>query len=391
MKVPKTEVDELSEIESASGKLDMQFVEDKLMHSVLQSDKKSLDHAELLKEAANNNIGAFTPDMMYSQMVEHFQVAEQIMGERLIRLLTGYDPGYIEKNANIPEFQRELKNRIQETVEDLKEEGLLDHDGRVSDKGMEFSSLLLLKDLDNYVSKDNTGEKHCKRISHYGERSDTKPFRKGDRYKDIHIRKSLRQAIRRQHSSINSEDLVVSTRHGKGTISVIYALDASSSMKGDKLDACKRAGVSLAHKAIQEKDKVGLLVFSSSIKESIAPTDDFALLLNAISKIRAGRQTDYKVMIDKAIELFPPSSETKHLVIITDALPTAGSDPEKSAISSASVAFSAGITISIIGIRLDKKGKEFAKQLALTAGGRVHLADKVDQLGTIVLNEYSSI
>ena len=32
-------------------------------------------------------------------------------------------------------------------------------------------------------------------------------------------------------------------------------------MKGPKIGACKRAGIALAYKAIEEKDKVGLIVF----------------------------------------------------------------------------------------------------------------------------------
>lgn len=91
----------------------MQLVEDKLMHSVLKSDKKTVEHAELLQEAANQNIGMFTPDMMYSQMVKNYAQAERMLGEKLVRLLTGYDSGYIGRNiANTANVKNIPKNTV---------------------------------------------------------------------------------------------------------------------------------------------------------------------------------------------------------------------------------------------------------------------------------------
>jgi len=385
------EVNELSSIDALEGKLSMQLVEDKLMHSILQSDKKTVDHAELLQESANQNIGAFTPDMLYSRFVNKFSVVEQLMGPKLVRLLTGYSSDYIEKNINIPEFQRELKQQLEENINDLKKEKLLDKDGRITDKGTELSSLLLLKHLDQYQTKDATGEKHSKTTSHYGERTHTRPYRKGDRYKDIHLRRTIRRAIRRGHTTIEPEDLIVSVREGKGTISIIYALDASSSMKGDKISACKKAGVSLAHNAIKEKDKVGLVVFGSEVTTAIEPTTDFGRILTHINAIRPARQTDFTRMINKSIELFPPGAETKHLVIITDAAPTVGKDPEKATINSVSQARACGITISIIGINLDEKSTNLAREITSIGSGRLTIVKHLDELGNVVLQDYRTL
>ncbi len=83
-----------------------------------------------------------------------------------------------------------------------------------------------------------------------------------------------------------------SEREKTSTTSIIYALDASSSMKGEKIEMSKKAGVALAYNAIKNKDKVGLVVFGSEIKEEITPTEDFNYLLNKITTIRATKQTD---------------------------------------------------------------------------------------------------
>lgn len=372
------------------GKLQMQLVEDKLMHSVLQSDKKTIEHAEIMQEAANQNVGMFTPDMMYSQMVKNFASAEQILGEKLVRLLTGYDSGYVGRNIQIPEFQKHLLERIKEKISELQDEGLLDEEGAITEKGTQLGSVILLKNLDNYITRDSTGKKKSKVSAHYGERAHTRDYRKGDRYKDVDIPHTVRKAIRRLHSKIHEQDLVTSEREGKGTISIIYALDASSSMKGEKIESCKKAGLALAHKAIEDKDKVGLLVFGTDVKEAIEPTTDFSILLKTISRIRASKQTDFTEMLRKAIEMFPASATTKHLVVLTDAMPTVGKKPEEETLKAASMARAAGITISIIGISLNKQGMKLANQLTMIGEGRLTMVKKLDNLGNIVLEDYYS-
>ena len=64
---------------------------------------------------------------------------------------------------------------------------------------------------------------------------------------------------------IKKEDLSVFEREARGKVYIVYALDSSRSMKGSKIDLCKKAGIALAYQAINENDKIGLLVFGSQI------------------------------------------------------------------------------------------------------------------------------
>jgi len=385
------EVKDISKGEAAEGKLHKQYVEDKLMSSVLASDKKTVEHAELIQEATNRSVGAFTPDLLFSQMVQNFSITKQILGDKLIRMLTGYDPRYIEKNLKIPEFKKELKQNIQENVQTLKDDELLDDDGVITDKGAELGAMVLVKELDNFITKDKIGEKVNKRTRHYGEKAGTRWYKKGDRYKDLNLKRSIHTAIRRQHKQLHANDLVTSEREGKGKVSLIFALDASASMKGKKLETCKKAGIALAYRAIHDKDDVGLVVFGSEIKEAIPPTRDFSTLLQAVSRIRASRQTDFAAMIAKSVELFPPSGETKHLIILTDALPTVGKEPERETLQAVSTARSAGITISLIGVKLDNAGIQLAKQITQIGEGRFSMVKNLDNIGSIVLEDYYAI
>lgn len=382
------EVSDIEKAETADGKLHKQYAEDKLMNSVLQGDKQTVDQAQMVQEATNRQVGAFTPDLLFAQMVNNFSMARQLMGDKMIKLLSGYDPNYIEKNLKIPEFRKELKNAVGEAVERMKENEVVDEEGTITAKGTELGALVLVKELDQFITKESIGEKSSKRVAHYGEKAGFRNYRAGDRYKDLSIKRSVHRAIRRGRTQLLPHDLVISEREGKGKITLVLALDASSSMKGSKIETCKRASVALAHKALNEQDDVGLVVFGSEIKNAIPPTRDLPTLLNAIASVRTSRQTDFAAMIYKSIELFPPSAQTKHLIILTDALPTVGKEPETETLQAASAARGAGITVSIIGVQLDKAGLKLAEQVAMIGEGRFIFVRNLDQVGHFVLEDY---
>ena len=386
------DIENFSRAEEVQGKLEFNAVDDKLMHSVMENDQQKLDEGKLIENAINQGMSAFTPDAMFEQMVQNYSIAKQIFGESLIRQVSGYDPEYIEKNLPIPEFRNELKKRIEERVDQLKQDKLISKDGIIEEKGYELASLVMyVEELDNIVPKGLAGERYHKKYQVYGDRQDVKNFKKGDRYADIAIRKSIKTAVRRGHDRIHVEDLRSFERRSKGECYIIYGLDASGSMKGKKVSTCKRAGVALAFNAIREKDKVGLIVFGTEVRESVAPTKDFTKLLKAITKIQAEAETDIAVTIKKAVELFPSNDATKHLLLLTDALPTRGEKPEEDALEAASIASSAGITTSIIGINLDEKGKELADKLVAIGKGRLYAVKDLEDIDKIVLQDYYSV
>src|SRR3989339_1901065 len=380
---------EFSQAEELSGKLAFQQLEDKLMHSVLENDKKVIDTGKLISDVINQGMSSFTPDLMFEQLVKNYTLAKQIYGESIIRLVSGYEPDYVKKNIGIPEFQRELKEKIQERIKELKDEGFVEKDNSLSEKGIELASLVLyFEELDKIVPKGIVGEKISKKSFIYGEKENSRLYKKGDRYRDIALKKSVKLAIRRGHNEFATKDLQVFEKQSKGQTYIIYGLDASGSMKGKKIEACKKAGIALAYKAINEKDKVGLIVFGSEVKEVVEPTSDFTRLLKEITRIKASKETDIVSTLRKAIELFPSENITKHLILITDALPTKGDEPEKSTLEEASIVRSKGITISLIGINLDEKGKKLAEKIVELGEGRLYVVRNLENVGRIVLEDY---
>ena len=388
----KVEVKELGKAEELSGKLTFQQLEDKFMHSVLENDRKIIDSGKLISDAINQGMSSFSPDAMFEQLVKNYTIAKQIYGESMLRLISGYEPDYIKKNIGVPEFQRELKDIIQQKIEELKEQGFLLADNSLSEKGLELASLVLyFEELEKIVPKGVIGEKINEKPFVYGEKEDSRAYKKGDRYRDIALKKSVKLAVRRSHTFFHNKDLQVYEKQSKGQSCIIYAIDASGSMKGKKIESCKKAGIALAFKAINEKDKVGLIVFGSEIKEIIEPTSDFSRLLKEITKIKASKETDIVSTLQKAIELFPSGNITKHLILITDALPTKGEEPEKSTLEEASIARSNGITISLVGINLNEKGKRLAEKIVELGEGRLYIVRNLENVDKIVLEDYYSV
>jgi Mg-chelatase subunit ChlD len=388
----KVDVSKFSAIGELTGKLKLEDAEDKLMHSVLENDSDTIDEGLVIEEALNRGIGAFTPDMMFEKLVKNFSMTKSIFGESLIRAISGYDAEYLENNVGIPEFQRELKQQLKKRLEKMKKDNVLDKQGIITDKGIELASIIMcIQELDNIVPKGIHGERVHRKQYIYGDKADVRNYRKGDRYKDIAIKKATKTAIRRGHSEVTIDDLRTHDRQSKGEVYIVYALDASGSMKGDKIGVCKKAGVALAYKAIKERDKVGLIVFGTEIKDAIEPTTDFSRLLNSITRVRASAETDIAATIKKAIELFPTKDATKHLLILSDALPTKGDDPEKHTLEAAAMANARGITISVIGINLDEKGKKLAEKLVEVGRGKLYIVKDLKEIDKLVLEDYYSV
>jgi Mg-chelatase subunit ChlD len=391
-KEEKISVASLSPIEELTGKLKFENVDDKLLHSVLENDKKTIDEGRIIQDAINNNISSFSPDLMIENLVKDFQQAKKMYGESIIRLLSGYNSSYVEKNIKLPEFQRELKKKINEKLHELRDKKLLTKENTVTEKGIELASLVLyVEEIDNLLPTGIFGEKMHKKKYIYGDPTDINNYRKGSLYRNIAVRSSIKVAARRKHSDILLEDLRTYQRHQKGSVYIIYAIDASGSMKGKKIATAKKAGIALAYKATEELDKVGLLVFGKEIVSEVQPTTNFMELLKTITTIKSSSETNFTAMIERAIELFPVFSTTKHLLILSDALPTYGENPIKETLNACEKALQNSITISVIGIDLDKQGEKLAENIVQITNGKLYAVKNLEELDQIVLQDYYSL
>ncbi|MBW2994953.1 VWA domain-containing protein, partial [Candidatus Woesearchaeota archaeon] len=82
---------------------------------------------------------------------------------------------------------------------------------------------------------------------------------------------------------------------------------------------------------------------------------------------------------------------TKHFILLTDALPTVGEEPEKETIEAAAEARANNITISIVGINLNEQGAELAKKIVELGEGHLYMTKDAEELDRILLLDYYSI
>jgi len=382
----KTEIEQFEQSEELSGDLGYGS---SLMKSVLENDKEKIEQGQLIEDSVNQGLGGMTSDLFMEKFVTNYTLAKKIFGESLIRRISGYDASYIEKNIKVPEFQKELSKKIDDKLQKMKEDGLLDKDGGATEKGEELAALILYTEgLDNIAPRGTYGDKLHKEPDKHGTKEGIKNFRKGDRYRDISVQKTVRKTIRRGHTEIHKDDLKVHERQSKGMIEIIYGLDASASMKGNRIRAAKKAGIALAYNAIQEHDKVGLIIFGEDIKGTLNPTNEFGVILKSIANVRAHGQTDFTLTLKKAIDLFSHNNVTKHLILLTDALPTAGDKPERETLQAVSMAFGAGITVSLVGLGLDKEGTKLAQKIVEIGNGKLFVVKNIEDLDKVILEDY---
>jgi Mg-chelatase subunit ChlD len=358
---PNNEFENLDEIQENKGSLSKDPSEDKLMRSVANNDKKVIDDGTLILEAMNQSISTFNPDIMFQSIVENFKLAKEIFGEKLLREITGYDLDYIDRNKKIPEFKEELKKKISARTNELRKDDLIDHEDNITEKALSLSALIMYtEELDKLQNYSLEGKKDLSSKNRVTKKGTIMPYKKGSRYKDINLRSSIKTAIRRNHLKLNLDDIKINDKDSKSNIEIIYAIDASASMKGKKIEMAKKAGIALSFNAIQDKNKIGLIIFGDEIKDSLSPSTNFKLIINSIARIKPSKQTDFAKTIKKAYELFTNNDADKHLFLITDSMPTVGENPVENAIEECYKAKKQNINISIIGIN-SRRNKHFRK------------------------------
>ncbi len=387
----EAQVEEFSPSEQMDGSPGRDADKEGLMNTVLEGDSENIDLGNMVLDSTSNGASFFTPELMMEKLVKDYRSAEQIIGPSLIRRLSGFDPSYVEKNVNIPEFRRELEKQIRENVKDLKDKGMLTKDGAWSDDALELASVVLaVQELDHLSASGILGRRVHKKQAVSGMREDVKPFQK-DPYRSLSIQQSVKTALRRGHSKIAKEDLRAFDKQARGGASIVYAIDASGSMKGAKIAQAKRAGVALAYKAIQNGDKVGLVVFEKTVQGSVSPTRDFSLLLTALTRLRPGSETDLAESIRASAELFSGRADTQHIILLTDALPTVGAEPDTHVLDQVAMVSGSGVSVSVIGIGLDKQGEDLARKIVELGNGRLSIVSDVKDLDVIILEEYDRV
>lgn len=386
-------VDSFDEGEQLDGNLESDMEDEHLAHSVVDVDTNDIDEGMLVDEAFNNNRGTFMPDMMFKDMVRNFKNAEKLYGQTFIRQVSGYDPRYIQNNINVPEFQKELERNLETKAKELQQKGLMKKSGRFTEEALMTAALFLInEEFEKSEGKlSDVGEQVHLAAQTHGERSETRPYKKSDAYRDVSMKKSLSKALRRGRKYLMSEDLESYQREARQQLNIVYAMDTSGSMKGTKLNLAKRAGVSLANRALKDRNKVGLVLFDQELNHKTPLTGDLLTFVRPLADVVPGYETDIALAIHESVKLLQNAKGIKHIVLITDGVHTTSIRGKKAVIGQVLEAAAQDISITIVGIRLDNEGSELAREIVDASNGKLLAADSADELGGLVIADYMSL
>jgi len=343
--------------------------------------------AMLIEEMTSQGLSNFNPDLFFQNLTSQYKNAEQIYGKKLISLATGMDSEYVKRNIRIPEFAEMLKKKLRDKEKHLEREGLIE-DSEFTKSFYDTAAKIMLSEEYERFYHISFNDSRGRSISPIGTREDEKPYA-GERYRDISIKKSMRRSIRRKHASIAKDDLVAFIRESQPKNEIILAVDFSGSMKGEKISRARRAFASLLVRSMQLGDNVGLVTFNTRNIRSFSAGSPIPKMMEAMIKEAPYGKTSLSKAISASLPLFTSSDSRKHIMLITDAMPTEGKDPQKDTVIAASSASQNRVSISIVAIKAEDEAKKFAKKITEITNGRYYDA-KEDNIGRIVIADYES-
>lgn len=216
-------------------------------------------------------------------------------------------------------------------------------------------------------------------------------FRFGDRYRDISLKDTMREAIRNRRETITREDMMVLIKDIRTKMNIVILIDLSGTMRQiKKLWYAKQSAIALTLATARYNDNVGVISFSNladvvvdlssnphHVTEKVL---DLELHENAFTNIGFG--------ISRACTLLAhhPKGEAKqHIILISDGDATAPHpSPQRHALRQAAAARRRGITISSVCLAQQSSDPELMRRIARVGKGRIYYIGAEDLTSTLV-------
>jgi Mg-chelatase subunit ChlD len=280
----------------------------------------------------------------------------------------------------------------------LINKGIIEHDESgwgLSHKGLTF----LLQGLSPKMLVDRYtygyGKHSAGKQSNVGEGRivGTRHYHYGDRYRDISLKDTIREAIRNGHKELVREDIKVLTREIRTKMNIVLLVDLSGTMQQlQKLWYAKQSAIALSLAASYYGDNVGVVSFSNMAdivsdltKNTYKVTRkmlDLELHENAFTNIGAGLKKAYSLLAHH-----PKGKARQHIILVSDGDATAPHpSPQRYALRQAAVAARRSITISTTCIAQLSCSPDLMQKIAKIGRGRTYFVG-ADQLPSAVLKE----
>jgi molecular chaperone DnaK len=148
---------------------------------------------------------------------------------------------------------------------------------------------------------------------------------------------------------------------------VVFAIDASFSMEGEKMRAAKKAVVDNARDLLSLRGKgckIGIVSFANTAQIVCRPTADMAAIEQAVEGIYPSGMTAMDDGIRQAIEMVmaAPAGVGRDVVMVTDGMPDG--HRRRATLAAAEEAKQKGVSLSTVGIGEQDVDLDFLRQLS---------------------------
>ncbi|MFH0961506.1 MAG: VWA domain-containing protein [archaeon] len=344
---------------------------------------------------ANRGLSGINAIFVARSIVFDLDSAIGTYGDEILKDLTGLPISELRRSEGKLERVSQISERIEKRSKLLSSEGYVTKEGgALTKKALKEIAEETLRDELEILSRLGHGT-HPAKSSGFEERTELAlPYSRGHSYKRISIRRTVSVAAKRGHGRIIREDLRSSEMTKRTGVDFVFVLDSSGSMKGDKLDSCKRAAIGLAAVSIGTLDRVAVIAFRKEPELicEFSDSEDVPYFAEKIVSLTPGGTTSIAKAVFLAAEILRAldRESAKHILLITDALPTEGEKPVEDARESVEKASAAGITISVAGIGLVEEGEKLARELSGIGEGNFYNVP-VGELTGIVLDDRAKI
>jgi MoxR-like ATPase/Mg-chelatase subunit ChlD len=291
---------------------------------------------------------------------------------------------------------------LEETLKALENRGVLEENESgwgLSQKGLTFllqglTPKLLIDKYTHGYGKHSAGKQ-----SNVGEGRvvGTRHFHFGDRYRDISLKETIREAIRNRHKELVREDIKVVTKEIRTKMNIVLLVDLSGTMHQlQKLWYAKQSAIALSLAASYYGDNVGVVGFSN-LAETVSGLSkntykitrkvlDLELHENAFTNIGFSIKKAYSLLAH-----YPKGKARQHIILVSDGDATAPHpSPQKYALTQASIASRRAITISTACIAQQSCSPDLMQKIAKIGRGRTYYVG-ADELPSTILRETLSV
>lgn len=246
-------------------------------------------------------------------------------------------------------------------------------------------------------------------------------YQRGDHYRDLALRATLREAVRRRRDlplrgmgpvpvdepgckadgareGLEPADLRVYQRGKAFRLDIMLALDLSGTMRqGEKLWYAKEAVGALAYASSLCRDRVGLVTFSNLATLVLGPVADPVRVMekaidlwirrNAFTNLGHALKLSREACLRSRLAITVP-----HIILISDGQATAPfSDPKGFALREAAAAQRSRVTISCVCLLEGSSDVELMRRISQIGRGRLFLVEDIRSLPEIIRQEQAAL